>query len=146
MTASRRSTCFPAHPSSKIRPARAEHAVDLRHHGCALADRRADPFGRASADVTDREYARYAGLQRLWRTRVVWTCKAIAGDDKAFVVDSETILQPTGIRVGTNKQEQMAQRHGLGFPTGAVAERGAGQARGAVAFERGDLGAGVQFD
>src|SRR5260370_4091079 len=41
-----------------------EHAVDLRHHGGAFADRRRNALGRARAHVADREHAGHAGLER----------------------------------------------------------------------------------
>src|SRR3954471_13344207 len=41
-----------------------EQAVDLRDHSRTFSNRRRNTFGRACADIADREHAAHAGLQR----------------------------------------------------------------------------------
>jgi hypothetical protein len=43
--------------------------VDEGHGNRALPDRRRHPLDVASADITDREHPRQAGLEEMWRPR-----------------------------------------------------------------------------
>ena len=52
--------------SGVLRPSR-EHGVDLRHHGGAFSHGGGNPFGRAGANVADREHARPRGLEQQGR-------------------------------------------------------------------------------
>ena len=71
--------------SGVLRPRR-EHGVDLRHHGGAFSHGGRNPFGRAGANVADREHARPRGLERQRRAvdRADVVGEAVAGDDEAL--------------------------------------------------------------
>src|SRR5262245_8438372 len=73
---------------------------DLR----ALTDGGGDTLRRAGADVTDREHAVAARLQR--RPTV-----AEVGADEALRVTLDVrLVQPGGVRLGADQEEEMADR------------------------------------
>jgi hypothetical protein len=84
--------------------------VYLRDNGGAFANGRCDPLGRAGPDVADGEYARPAGFEgeRSAVDRAVSVGELAACDHETFPVDFDTLVQPAGIRVGADEQEDVA--------------------------------------
>ena len=66
--------------------------------------------------------------------------------DEALGVHRRAVLQPGGVGIGADEQEQMAQRAGVSGAVGPLTEYRGGEAVGAVALERHDLLADVQVD
>src|SRR5919106_508237 len=125
-----------------------EHRVDLRHNGGAFTDRRRDAFGRARAHVADREHAREAGLERQRGAAALTPAVGAgeAGEDEALVVHRRAVLEPDGIGVGPDEQEEMAQRVSVRGAGGPLPEHRSREAVGPVAFQRDHLLADVQVD
>ena len=82
-----------------------EHGVDLRHHGGAFSHGGRNPFGRAGANIADREHARPRGLEQQGRAadRVDVVGEAVAGDDEALRIRCNAVLQPAGVWIGADE-------------------------------------------
>ena len=66
------------------------------------------------------------------------------GHHESLVVDRDTILEPAGIGIGADEQEQMAERARVRLAVRAVAEGRTGKASYAVTFQADDLRPRVQ--
>ena len=96
--------------------------MNLRDHRGAFADRGGDALGRAGPNIADREDARQAGFER----QPDAVALRRAGDDEALLVDLDAAMQPIGIGVGADEEEQVPQRMFDFITARAVAEGGAG--------------------
>jgi hypothetical protein len=82
--------------------------VDLGNDGGTLADRRRDAFGRAGADVADREHPGEGGLERQGGTAGARAVRAgEAGDDEPLGIHRHAVLEPPGVGIGADEQEEM---------------------------------------
>ncbi|CEE35603.1 hypothetical protein XAC908_340026 [Xanthomonas citri pv. citri] len=120
-----------------------EVLMDLRDHGGALAHCSGHALDRARTHIADGEHARAIGFQRQARRYAVATRGA--GHDKAALVGVHAVLQPTGVGVCADEQEQVPQLHARGCTVLAGAQHRGLQAALGVAFQRGHFGAGVQL-
>ena len=110
--------------------------MDLRHDGGALSNGRRDAFSRAGPNVADGEHARLAGLERqdspAGRARAL--SKVCSGHHEAFVVHRNAMLELSGVRIGANEQEEVAEQTTVGRPRLAVAEYRTGKSTDLVAL------------
>ena len=85
--------------------------MDLAHHGGAFAYSGCDALRRACANITDRKYARNAGLQgqSVAAGSARAALKVFAGSKKSFCILRCAVLQPSGIRFGADEQKQGAR-------------------------------------
>ena len=131
-----RSICYSAHQglhASSLRKQASlsggEHTVNLRHDGGTLPYRRRDTLGRTRPHIADGKNAGPAGLKRQggnWRQsgQRHWP-----GDHKPFVVHRNAVIEPCGVRVGANEQEEMTQGAAVGGSSRALAKHCCGDAR-----------------
>src|SRR4029077_9953589 len=68
-----------------------------------------------------------------------------SGDDKTFFVQYDAAIQPAGVRVRANKQEEVTQGTGVGSPSCALSKHRRSEARDLVPFQRDYLGFRVQL-
>src|SRR5207344_1380293 len=102
-------------PRAELDLLRRKHAVDLRDDGGAFADGCRHPLGRARAHIADGEHAWPACLERpsLSPRRPGAVDELSASDHEALVVDLNAILEPAGIGIGADEQEEVAERAGV---------------------------------
>src|SRR5712691_4077911 len=131
---------------SRVLRLECQHGVDLCHHGGTFSDRSRDAFGRARANISDREYAGQAGLERQGRTAngIYAAGEVAAGEDEALVVYGNAVPEPGGVGIGADEEEQMSKRAGVNGPTGPVSQHRGIETVCAVAFQRHHLRADVQ--
>jgi hypothetical protein len=93
--------------------------VNLRYDGSTLPCGRRNPLGRARPHIADSEDAGPAGLKRQDRAGIgVNPASAIGpGDHEPFVVHRDAAIEPGGVRVGANEQEEVTQGTGVGGPS-----------------------------
>jgi hypothetical protein len=119
--------------------------VDLRHDGGALSNGRRDAFSRAGPHVADGEHAGLAGLERQDSPagRACALSKICSGHHEAFVVHRDAMLEPSGVRIGANEQEEVAERTTVCRPRLAVAEYRTSKSTDLVALQPDNFGVGV---
>src|SRR5271165_4076800 len=119
------------------RPAPRSHCqpcVDLRHDRGTLSHGGGHAFGRARPHVADGEHSGFTGLKRHGR---VDRCRSVAGASRpghheTLVIQPDAALKPRGVRIGTDEQEQMAEKTGPLSATAAVSEYGRSETPGPV--------------
>ena len=79
--------------------------MNLCDHGGTFADGRCNAFGRARADVTNREDAGNTGLQRQYTAAALGrnTAEVFSGPKKSFLIRRGAVLEPRRIGLGTNE-------------------------------------------
>jgi hypothetical protein len=69
-----------------------------------------------------------------------------SGHDEALVVQYDATIQPAGIRVRTDEQEEVTQATGMSSPGRALAKHRCGEAYDLVSFQSDYLGPRVQLN
>jgi hypothetical protein len=110
----------------------------------ALAHGGGDALDGGGADVADREDAGAVGFEGL-RGRLALGAGG-AGDDEAGFVEFDAALQPVGVGIGADEQEDVAHVAVVRFAAIAVAVNGADESLLRVAFQFDQFGASVEFD
>jgi len=69
-----------------------------------------------------------------------------SGHYKALIVHCDAAIQPGGVRVRANEQEEMAQGTGVSVARLTIAEHRRGEARALVSLQRNHFGSGMQLN
>ncbi len=99
----------------------AEIAVERRNDLRALADGAADAFDRSGTHIPNRKHAGDTGLQ--WRRQMILVVLARrAGQHEPSAIEGHAAtVEPTGRRIGANKQKQVSDINGAYFAGQAAA-------------------------
>src|SRR5215469_1533340 len=84
--------------------------MNLRYHGRSFPHRRRNALRRAAADVTDRENAWQAGLQRVARRARHVRRVLCARQNVPPVIQFDTSVEPRRVRLSAYEHEQLAHR------------------------------------
>jgi hypothetical protein len=98
--------------------------VDLRHGGGAFSHRRRNALGGARPNIADGKNVGVTGLKLEDRPAVTVNPASgvCPGHYEAFFVHRNAAIQPSGIRVGANEQEEMAQGARMGVARLTITE------------------------
>jgi hypothetical protein len=102
--------------------------MNLSNDSSALPDGSSHPFRGSSPNISNRKDARHAGLERERRSASVIGRERTPCCDKAASICVDAPIEPSGVRICADKEEEMVHRASVFRPGRTVAKDGARQA------------------